>query len=415
MKAIGRCVAALCLLACGLPAVLSCQTITLQNIADGVSLDSLRNHIRCLADDSTFALGDSVYRIRGRRDSTGRKIARLYLKAKLDSYGLTTRLDTFGVATDYSIAQVNVLAEQPGTVEPAVSVIISAHYDAIVSGNAQAPGADDNATGVAAVLEAARILSRHPTRYTVIYALWDLEETGLEGSAAFARRARSRMDSIRGVINIDMIGWDSVETSGCEIFVRAYGQSQQLGDSLMEISRRVQTGITPTIIDPAMLGSDHRSFWQKGYSAVCLTEQFATVNRSPYYHLSSDRIEHINFHSLYGRTCLAVASIAWLAGFAMPTDVPPEHTRPVSAALFQNYPNPFNPHSDIRYQISDFGMVRLAVHDVLGREVAMLVNEKKEPGSYTVRFDGSNLSSGMYFYRLQTGGFTETRKLILLR
>jgi beta-galactosidase len=89
--------------------------------------------------------------------------------------------------------------------------------------------------------------------------------------------------------------------------------------------------------------------------------------------------------------------------------------RPVSTSLAQNFPNPFNPHSDIRYQISEFGMVRLAVYDLLGREIALLVNEMKPAGSYGVRFDASGLASGMYLYRLTAGSFVETRKMIVLK
>jgi CubicO group peptidase (beta-lactamase class C family) len=88
---------------------------------------------------------------------------------------------------------------------------------------------------------------------------------------------------------------------------------------------------------------------------------------------------------------------------------------PERCQLFQNYPNPFNPNSDIRYQISEFSNVRLAVYDVLGREVAVLVDEKKAPGTYQVRFDASVLPSGVYFYRLQSGRYTETKKLLLIR
>jgi formylglycine-generating enzyme required for sulfatase activity len=94
-------------------------------------------------------------------------------------------------------------------------------------------------------------------------------------------------------------------------------------------------------------------------------------------------------------------------------------------SLHQNFPNPFNPNSDIRYQISEFRMVRLAVYDLLGREVAVLVNEPKAPGTYQVRFDATGLPSGVYFCRLQvrpsdpaaggTGSYTETKKMALVR
>jgi hypothetical protein len=93
--------------------------------------------------------------------------------------------------------------------------------------------------------------------------------------------------------------------------------------------------------------------------------------------------------------------------------------------LQQNYPNPFNPVTHIRYQISDLRYVKLTVYDLLGREVAVLVDEEKPPGSYDVQFsakggsasgrDASGLSSGVYFYRLQAADFTQTKRLLLLR
>jgi CHRD domain/Secretion system C-terminal sorting domain len=96
----------------------------------------------------------------------------------------------------------------------------------------------------------------------------------------------------------------------------------------------------------------------------------------------------------------------------------PSRSLPSSFALEQNYPNPFNPVTNIEYAIEGAGgqgvsVVRLAVYDILGREVANLVNEPQAPGRYRVQFDGSRFASGIYFYRLQTGSFSQTRKLIL--
>ena len=88
---------------------------------------------------------------------------------------------------------------------------------------------------------------------------------------------------------------------------------------------------------------------------------------------------------------------------------------PVGYALEQNYPNPFNPTTTIRYTAGGSGHVTLKLYDVLGREVATLADESKRQGVYTIRFDGSRLASGMYFYRLQAGHFVDTKKLILLR
>ncbi|HEY5533639.1 MAG TPA: T9SS type A sorting domain-containing protein [Ignavibacteria bacterium] len=87
----------------------------------------------------------------------------------------------------------------------------------------------------------------------------------------------------------------------------------------------------------------------------------------------------------------------------------------VNYSLFQNYPNPFNAKSNIKYQISKISDVQIKIFDILGREIAILVNEKLNPGTYEVTFDGSNLPSGVYFYKLSAGNFTETKKLTLLK
>lgn len=88
---------------------------------------------------------------------------------------------------------------------------------------------------------------------------------------------------------------------------------------------------------------------------------------------------------------------------------------PSSFNLYQNYPNPFNPSTAIGYQLSVVNHVTLKVYDVLGREVRTLVDEIGKPGRYEVEFDGSKLSSGMYFYRLVAGSYVETKKMVLIK
>ncbi len=96
------------------------------------------------------------------------------------------------------------------------------------------------------------------------------------------------------------------------------------------------------------------------------------------------------------------------------TSVKP-NTFPKEYNLFQNYPNPFNPSTVISYQLAAGNQVSIKVYDLLGREVATLVNEKKPAGTFEVEFDGSNFSSGVYFYSLKAGDFLQTKKLILLK
>jgi hypothetical protein len=91
-------------------------------------------------------------------------------------------------------------------------------------------------------------------------------------------------------------------------------------------------------------------------------------------------------------------------------------TIPDRFSLSQNYPNPFNPSTIISYQVESYKVIKLVVYDILGKEVAILVNEKQSPGTYEVTWDGSNYPSGIYFYSLfADGNLIETKKMILLK
>jgi photosystem II stability/assembly factor-like uncharacterized protein len=90
-------------------------------------------------------------------------------------------------------------------------------------------------------------------------------------------------------------------------------------------------------------------------------------------------------------------------------------TVPTSYSLNQNYPNPFNPSTNIKYQISKNSFAKLIVYDALSREVETLVNEKQSSGTYEVTFDGGNLASGIYFYKLETENFSDVKRMVLVK
>jgi hypothetical protein len=83
--------------------------------------------------------------------------------------------------------------------------------------------------------------------------------------------------------------------------------------------------------------------------------------------------------------------------------------------LDQNYPNPFNPSTNISFSIPTKSFVSLKVFDVIGREVATLMSQEKPVGTYNVSFDASKLPSGVYFYRLTAGGFTQVKKMLMIK
>jgi hypothetical protein len=92
-----------------------------------------------------------------------------------------------------------------------------------------------------------------------------------------------------------------------------------------------------------------------------------------------------------------------------------EEVLPETYSLSQNYPNPFNPTTTIKYSVANAGFVNLKVFDILGRQVMELVNRQQDKGNYTVSFDGSNLSTGVYFYKLESGNFTSIKKMMLIK
>jgi hypothetical protein len=111
-----------------------------------------------------------------------------------------------------------------------------------------------------------------------------------------------------------------------------------------------------------------------------------------------------------GGTILNTAS-----GGVLPVQEPPHPKEPGGYCLSQNYPNPFNPTTKIQFTIVNRQLTIVKVYDVLGREVATVVNEVKKPGTYTVAFNASSLASGVYVCRLQAGDFVQSRRVLLLK
>ena len=123
-----------------------------------------------------------------------------------------------------------------------------------------------------------------------------------------------------------------------------------------------------------------------------------------------DDISELNFDKLYYR----LKQIDFNGTFSYSAEVE-VITQPLDFALYQNYPNPFNPSTIINFAVKDAGLVSLKVYDILGSEVATLVNETKVAGNFAVEFNAANLPSGVYIYTLQINGYTESKKMLLLK
>ena len=281
------------------------QNPTIQTIINQTNIDSLTQFVRELSGDIQTIIGGAPYTILSRhKNQPGNNMAANYIKQKLNSYGLAT------FDQNFSGTGRNVYGVQVGSTYPNKKYIICAHYDDMPSGTT-APGADDNASGTAAVIEAARIFSQYNSKYTIIYALWDEEEQGLIGSAYYAQQAASNGDSIMGVINMDMIAYDSNSDNKAEIHTRPIANSISLKDNILQINSLYNIGLTLSVINPGATWSDHASFWNRNFGAICLIELDGDFNA--YYHTVNDKIQYFNMTYYLKMSKAAIGSVATLA------------------------------------------------------------------------------------------------------
>ncbi|GAB4374073.1 MAG: hypothetical protein Kow0062_11690 [Acidobacteriota bacterium] len=213
----------------------------------------------------------------------------------------------------------NVVATREGAIHPERVYIVEGHLDDLPS-TGPAPGADDNASGSVNVLESAHAMNCWAFRNTVRFLNVTGEEQGLLGSRDWAQRAAARGEDIRGVINMDMIGWEGNGDPVPENLDLNYnGPSQWLGERFAENASLYQTGV---VVDafycPSLTASDHYSFWEQGYDAICgITDNEGYCGHGgsyPDYHTSDDTIAACGDPSLfYGTVRTSVATLAELA------------------------------------------------------------------------------------------------------
>jgi len=379
----------------------------IQNVVNSVNLDSLIHCVKELSSETALMINGNPDTILSRyKNFPGNEKAEILIYNRLQRFGLSPQRLIF------SSTGKNVYAIQQGSLYPEQQYIICAHYDDYPV-NLIAPGADDNASGVATVLEAARILAKFSSDYSIIYALWDEEEQGLVGSAAYASWANSNNHQIKGVINIDMIGWDSDSNGVFLINTRDIASSYQLRDSILAINNFFQLGLTPQVVDPGS-GSDNLPFWYYGFGAIGIEEDYFNDWNSNY-HTVNDRVSEFNTAYFHRCAKVVIGALAALAEINSTVQIEQKPHIAQSLELYQNYPNPFNPVTHISYKLEVAGAVSLKIFDVIGREVEVLVNKFQSAGEYRYQFIASYLPSGLYLYKLQVGDLIKTKKMVLLK
>ncbi|OIQ30077.1 MAG: hypothetical protein BM564_04740 [Bacteroidetes bacterium MedPE-SWsnd-G2] len=263
---------------------------TNQDIINLVHSDSLLLTVNQLTGEVSSTINGSDEIITN-REYQNNDLAADYIIERLEGYNNLTIEDQA-----FNTSGRNVIATQLGKTNPDDIYIICAHYDSVAD-----YCADDNATGVATVLEIARILSEQCLDNTIIYALWDEEEIGLLGANYYATQAALNGDNILGVLNIDMMGYDGDEDNVFDIDVRPIANSVDMATDLENLLTTYTFDLTSTVVNPGTTASDHSRFWNQGYTAVLVGESWENNDQTPFYHSSLDRTSTLDvsyFHEL---------------------------------------------------------------------------------------------------------------------
>ncbi len=406
--------------------------------------------IRALADSVSSVRMLETVRTLERAGGTGSRMnftpgndsARILLLRTLASLPrVTAGSDTFFVPAEvpYDARPLfNVFARLPGSVDSSTAVVIGAHYDSQAGRDtavwstgwytARAPGADDNASGVAGVLEVARLLttSGYANRLRVYFVAFGAEEgttpgiaSYLNGSRHFAQRLRADGVNVVAFINLDMIAYNPLALVGTIV---ADSQSQELGQRVAALNAAYDCGLSLNAAPyPANRWSDHASFWDQGYPAVLLIEHFDVVKAdsvypgNPNYHHASDTSGALNPSLLEAFCRLALVSVAEISerGVAV-TAVQGREVRPEDFTLAA-YPNPFNPAVTLELSLGRASEVRVDIFDVLGRRVDTLVQGLLEAGRHRLKWTAAGRASGFYLAKVSAETGIRSVRLLLLR
>ncbi len=263
----------------------------ISQMAAAVSKQRLQNYVQTLQDfPNRHAITDNCVQ------------AGTFLYNTLSQTGIQVSYDNFNFE-GYSSR--NIVGYKPGTTDPSWVVILCAHYDT-TDGNS--PGADDDASGCAAVLEAARVMSQYSFYYSIKFILFSAEEMGLYGSKHYASEASQQGENIIGVINMDMISYTDHLPENLDVKANWNPHSMWLVE-VLDSAAQYYSSIDAFFSSGCSCPSDHVSFWDKGFPAVmCSSDDNPNIN--PNYHTEFDTIDTINLDFLTeaSKTCLAAAA-----------------------------------------------------------------------------------------------------------
>lgn len=308
----------------------------------------------------------------------------------------------------------NIVATKPGTVSDEQVIICGHADDTSPDYNSLAPGAQDNASGTAATIEAARVLAGSRFQKTIKFIAWSGEEQGLYGSGEYAARAKTRADTIAGVLDFDMIGY--VDRAPEDIDLVGNDASAWLLDLTIDCANAYVPGLpTLRIINPEFMGSDHYTFWQVGYDAIWAIDNAGVYY--PYLHTVNDTLGNLTMSFCSDVVRMGIATLAELAVPDVGAGVP---STPQPVFVVAGRPNPFRGSTQVCFALGSQSLVKAGIYDVEGRRVRSLYKGPLPGGGHALDWAGDDdsgvkMSPGIYFAKVETIDGKASTKLIVLR
>lgn len=379
---------------CKAPCIMA-QNPQVFDILDDVRIDTMTFFVQQLTGEQAVFVNGQADSIFTRHSGTsGNELAFQFAKQKFMGYGLEVDSLAFGMGTG---SGKNLLGTLGGTQSPEQIVMLGAHYDNRPASDV-APGADDNASGTAAVLEAARIFSNYTFPYTVVFALWDEEEQGLIGSRAYAAYAAANDLEILAYINVDMLGWDSNNDHVADIHVRPVAQSIQLANKAILADSLYELGLGIHVVNPGITASDHASFWNEGYSAIAIAEEYDN-DFNPFWHSTADSLGQFNL-PFYEK--VAKLAFATLGDCALGNIITSSHETPVTDNFTATiHPNPSVGIVQLEYSLPFSATVSISIFDLAGKMMKTSTSFNQPSGKHSTTWEVADFQAGIYLCRWQ--------------
>jgi len=381
---------------------------TIQRLVGMVSQPNLGQTILDLQNFNTR------YTYSPRCDSAAR-----YLYQRFVNMGLSTTYDVYRLGNDTCY---NVVATYPGQVIPESIVIACGHFDSYSNQPyVRAPGADDDASGVAATLEIARVLSTARFRWTIKYLAFSGEEQWMKGSTHWVDSVAVPQNlKIYGVYNLDMIGYTGTPDTSL-LYVTPNTPSRPLANLAESVNVQYNIGLhVSNYLDEDAAG-DHTPFWQRGFKAVFVIEdsEYGIWNGSnPHYHTTHDTLGTLRMSLVRRATQLVVACLATLAKPIIGQELSENSTNLQTTQSLTIKSNPMRQRCLITYPQQTDNKYELKIFDAAGRLI-------KQWDYQTMRLSdqiiwsgdddsGRKLPAGVYFVRFISRRYKAQAKLIVL-